>query len=244
MLDELPQAEPEVIKAFHKVLLDRKIGKYDIHPDVFLATAGNLAKQNAYAQKLGTTIQSRLVTLELSIDPELWVEHVAIPQKMDHRVISYVLANPSSLTSFDPNHTEHTFACPRTMDMLSKLIDGFDVSIEDKALYAGTIGEKHATQFIQYCTVYETLPSKDEVLGDPKEFALPDTNDKRFALITMLSDWADSDNFDSVVDAVLRFPAQFLVLFARIAGKRDSSILRHPRIADLQEAVGRAQQGR
>lgn len=243
LLDELPQAEPEVIKAFHKLILDRKIGSHNVHPNVVIAAAGNLVKHNAYARKLETSMQSRLVTYELSVDSNLWVEKVAIPMKMDNRVIAYVLAYPSSLTGFNPHHTEHTFACPRTMHMLSDLISGHEVVAEDKPIYVGAVGEEHGTKFLQFCLVYSSLPSKDEILSNPSSFIIPDSPDKRYALVTLLSEWVDSDNLETLINVALRLPAQFYVLFGLLVNMRNPGLISHPAMSELQLHIGNARLG-
>ena len=74
--------------------------------------AGNLETDNAIVQPMSTALQSRLAHLELVVDSKEWVNW-ATSNGIDHRITSYINFKPGNLYTFNPDHTDKTYASPR-----------------------------------------------------------------------------------------------------------------------------------
>jgi len=110
-LDEFNSASLSTQAAAYKLVLDRQVGKYNLHKNVAIVCAGNRETDNAIVNRLSTAMQSRLIHLELDIDVLTWLAWAAENQ-LDYRVISYIESRPEHLSQFDPNHNDKTFANP------------------------------------------------------------------------------------------------------------------------------------
>lgn len=218
-LDELPSASRATQAASYKLLLDRMIGGHQLHPNVVIAAAGNLASDKAIVNPLSTASQSRMVHLELQADYKDWLRFVAIPENYDSRIIGYLSQYENKLMAFDPNHQEFTFPCPRTWEFVNKLIgvEGTTVESQDIPLFAGTIGASTATDFVAFCQVYKDLISNEQIQQDPENCPVPEKVAAKWALITRLCDNGLKPEFiQAYVTYVERFPRQFQILFLRM----------------------------
>ena len=112
LFDELTSAVPALQSAAYKILLDRMVGLHHLHKHVALMAAGNLETDNAIVQPMSTALQSRLAHLELVVDSKEWVNW-ATSNGIDHRITAYINFKPGNLYTFNPDHTDKTYASPR-----------------------------------------------------------------------------------------------------------------------------------
>ena len=120
--DEFNSAPRSVQAACYKIVLDREVGQHKLNKRCVVVCAGNLLDDNAITVNLSTAMQSRLIHLVMRPDLNEWMENVAIKEHYDERVTTYLKMFPQHLMVFDPEHTDHTFACPRTWEFVNKLI--------------------------------------------------------------------------------------------------------------------------
>lgn len=111
-LDEFSSASLSVQAAGYKLVLDRQVGKYNLHKNVAIVCAGNKETDSAIVNRMSTAMQSRLIHLELDVDIKTWLSW-ASENGIDYRVVSYIESRPEHLHQFDPNHNDKTFACPQ-----------------------------------------------------------------------------------------------------------------------------------
>ncbi|WP_269519510.1 ATP-binding protein [Alteromonas sp. BMJM2] len=220
-LDELPHAPESVQKAAYKILLDRMVGGRKLHPQVAIVAAGNLESDGAFTSRSSTAMQSRLVHIELMVNTADWIAH-AQEQDYDPRVVSYIQYRPSNLQMFDPDHTDYTFACPRTWEFASKLLGKMkDVGPSALPLLAGTLGEGAAREFIQFLNVFEQLPSIQSIESGPETVNMPyNDGGTLFALSGMLADNVTKSNVNSLMRYVNRMPREFQVITIRDMSRR------------------------
>ena len=60
-LDEFNSADRDVQKSAYKLVLDRMVGQYKLHPSVRIVCAGNLITDRAIVTELSTAMQSRMI---------------------------------------------------------------------------------------------------------------------------------------------------------------------------------------
>lgn len=96
----------------YKLILDRKVGNYDLHPAVAMAAAGNLETDNAIVEEMSTALKSRMAHLTLMLDNRKWLDW-ATNAGVDYRITSYINFKPNSLYEFNPDSEDDTYACPR-----------------------------------------------------------------------------------------------------------------------------------
>ena len=206
-LDEMNSATPNLQSAAYKIVLDRQVGEYNLHPNTWVVCAGNKTTDKAVVNRLSTAMQSRLIHMNLVTNHNDWLEW-ANSHGIDHRVISFIKFRPERLHTFDPNHNDNTFACPRTWSFLSDIVgprDTFDYV--DYTLMAGTVGQGPATEFKAYCDIYTTLPTIEEMVDNPTQVKLPKDSepDKQYAVTTLISHNMNEDNIDKLIIKEARY---------------------------------------
>lgn len=223
-LDEANSAAKSVEAASYKVALEKEIGHRKLHSKCAVVMAGNLATDNAIVNELGTAMQSRLIHLQMKLDFEEWLDW-ASQAGIDHRVRSYISYCPTSLHQFDPQHSDRTFACPRTWEFASKLIEDRDkLDNEDQLLLAGTVSEGVAREFMGFCRIYQDLPQIDQICKDPENTPLSSDPATMYAVCGTIGAHAHKDNVNALMRYVLRMPLEFQIITLRDLVKRDDEL--------------------
>ena len=202
-------------------------GQKKLHEKVVITAAGNLATDRAIVNVLGTAMQSRVVHIEMEINFNEWLEDVALKQNYDRRIIGFLAQFPSKLMTFDPNHTDKTFCCPRTWEFMNRLLAVTDVTDDRVALYGGTISPGIAAEFVQFTKIYGSLINVREVITNPATAPLPEGAPMKWATVSMLMEKVDAKNFNALAEYMSRFDLTFRVLFFR------SVLVRNPEFRNL-----------
>jgi hypothetical protein len=142
-LDELNNAEPQMIKALYKVV-DKKVGNVKLSKNFAILGAGNLGAEFG-GNPLPWALTNRFESGVLIADAESWLSY-AEKAGVDKRIIAFVKSEPEA--NFNPKppggfvggDTHITWASPRAMMMLSDKITQF------KKVYADAKAEGHPIQ--------------------------------------------------------------------------------------------------
>jgi hypothetical protein len=211
-LDEINAAPPSIQAAAYKLVLDRQIGAHNLHKRVAIVCAGNKATDKAIVNRLSTAMQSRMIHLNLMVDPEAWLDW-ANASDIDHRVISFIKFRPELLHKFNPSHADDTFASPRTWEFLSKIIkDKPKFTRTDHAVLVGTVGEGPATEFRAFSEVYKDLPTIEDMIENPTLVNIPREPGHQYAMTTLISHHANDDTIESLMIVTKKLPIEFQVV--------------------------------
>lgn len=231
-LDELTSAPKHLQAPAYKLILDRLIGNHDLHPNVLMVAAGNLASDKAIVFEMSTALQSRLIHLELALDHAEWTDW-AIQNNVDSRVISFLQFKPEMLYTFDPAKDEKTFAAPRTWNFVSKLTKNKPVEQDDLPLLAGAISPGPAQEFISFVQIFSDLPKISDIIAHPTTIAVPQDPSIKFALATVLAEKMDDNNVSELGKFLERMPIEARVICLRLLRQRNPSLIRHKAIQDV-----------
>ena len=234
-LDELTSALPPVQAAAYKLILDRMVGLHKLHPMCFIVGAGNLESDNAVVHPMSTALQTRLCHLKLRLDLPEWLSW-AMDQKFDHRITDYLQFRKDHLYTFDPNHTDLTYASPRTWhmnnDVLVQSCNGDVKDIDFLALSSGYVTEGVSREFITFTDIYQSLPKMSDIMSNPESAIVPSDIGTLFALTGSLGQHAEKDNIDQVMKYILRLPLEYQVVTMRYVIKRDRGMKSFPLVAN------------
>lgn len=231
-LDEMNGASKAVQMAAYKLVLDREVGQQKLHPHLAMIGAGNLDTDNAIVNAMSTAMQSRMVHLEMGVDHEAWLEW-ASGAHVDYRVISYINFKPDELYKFNPDHDDKTFACPRTWEMVSKLIKDWGTIPHSKLpLLAGTISEGAARQFTGFCEIFQDLPTIAQIVANPTGINVPTEPSTCYALSGSIGVHANKSNIDALMKFIWRLPLEFQIVTMKDFIKREPTMLAVPAVKD------------
>lgn len=238
-LDEFNSANKAVQAASYKLILDRMTGQQPLHENTVLCCAGNLATDRAIVNPISTALRSRVITLIMQLNFEEWLLDVALKENYDPRIIAYLSQYPNKLMDFDPTNSEGSFCCPRTWEFMNKLITGKEVTNNKSALYAGTITEGVAVDFVQFTKVFKNMVNIRDVVARPRECPVPQDSATKWAVITHLMETVVKEVFGKVTTYISRFPMDFRVLFFRSIMVRKPELRHHEAFIDSAVSLGK-----
>lgn len=236
-LDELTNADDDVKKAAYKLILDRMVGQKHLHEKCVIVAAGNDVSHGALAGELGTALQSRVLHIEIELDFKSWMSW-AIDNDISQRIRDYLNfaenTGNSKLYTFKADHTDKTFASPRTWEFADKLlkIHGFD----DEDIYpllGGAVSAGVAAEFMQFQLVYANLPKIDDILKGPDWAPVPTELSSVFAMCGTLASAMTVTNASALMKYLNRLgqnQPEYIIITMIDAIKRDSSLKQHPEI--------------
>lgn len=229
-LDELSSAPIAVQAAAYKLVLDRMIGEFQLHPDVHIVCAGNLTTDGAIVNRQGTAMQSRLIHFLVKSDYKAWLDWADMKGDIDQRILAYVRFK-KEVNNFDPNHNDNTFACERTWEFVSKLIKNKPVvTLADQPLLGGAIGSGVAQEFIGFCQIYKDLITVEDILKDPENIAIPEERPTLYALSTAMSKEINQDNVEELMKFINRLDIEFQVITLHNAVQQNKALMITPAV--------------
>ena len=228
-LEELPSAVPMVQAALYQLVLDRKVGEYELPEGASLIACGNRESDRGVVHRMPTPLASRFVHLEILVDPDDWLAWGAA-NGIAPEVLFFVSMRPELLHDFDATSKEKAFCCPRTWEMVSNVVTrraGLDAGVE-RALFRGTVGEAAAVEFSAFLRVWRELPHPKAVLDDPGNAAVPENASALIALCGSLYRMADDVTLDAIVTYARRLRREVGEFLVGSCIRRDPDLQRSP----------------
>ena len=166
-LDELNSAPPSVQAAAYQLVLNKKIGQYELPDNVKIVAAGNRETDRGVTFRMPSPLANRFRHINMDVNFEDW-QQWAINNDVHPDVIGYLSFAKQDLFNFDPKTSSQAFATPRSWTFTSDIlkVDGFEEASarEQKAEIAGAIGEGMAIKFIEHRKIASNLPNPTEVI--------------------------------------------------------------------------------
>jgi hypothetical protein len=167
-LDELNAASPDVQKAFYSLILDRRIGSYELPAGSIVIGAGNRATDNALARPMASALVNRLIHVHLRASAADWFEWAGA-NNVHPWVLDYLTDRPDQLWSQAPK-TEEPFSTPRSWHMLSDALHSWGEAPDEemlKVLASGTLTPSHAAGFCGWVKIVRNSYGFEAILkGD------------------------------------------------------------------------------
>ena len=242
-LEELPSAVQMVQAAqaaLYQLVLDRKVGEYELPEGASLIACGNRESDRGVVHRMPTPLASRFVHLEIRVDAQDWLAWGAA-NGIAPEVLFYIQMRPDMLHRFDPQSREKAFCCPRTWEMVSNIVNrrnGLDPSVE-RALFRGTVGEAAAVEFSAFLKVWRELPHPRAVIDDPENAVVPANASALIALCGSLYRMADDINLGTIVTYATRLRREIGEFLVGSCIRRDPDLQRSP--AFIRWAAARTQ---
>ncbi len=239
-LEELPSAVPMVQAALYQLVLDRKVGEYELPEGASLIACGNRETDRGVVHRMPTPLASRFVHLEIRVDSEDWLKWGAA-NGIAAEVLFYITYQPDLLHRFDPQSKERAFPCPRTWEFVSNIVkhrNGLD-SAAERAIFRGAVGEAAAVEFAAFLNVWRELPHPRAVLNDPGNADIPENASALMALCGSLYRLATDVTMDAIVTFAQRLRREVGESLVGACVRRDPALQRSP--AFIRWAAARTQ---
>jgi len=223
-LDEFNSAPPATQAAGYQLILNRKIGAYELPENWRIVAAGNRDGDRGVTHRMPSPLANRLIHLDFSLDLDDWCTW-AVQNAIDTTVIAFLRFRSNQLHDFDAAKNPRAFPSPRSWSFVSQIISKNSLSAhEELEMLAGTVGEGAAGEFKAFRDTLKDMPNIDKILLTPDEVPVPTAPAIKYAVSTALAQRATSNNFDRVLKYADRMDPEFQVVLVRDALKRDASV--------------------
>ena len=211
LLDEFNSAPLSVQASAYKLVLDKQVGQYNLHPKVAIVLAGNKQSDRAITNRISTAMQSRLIHFNLEVSSEDWLSW-AEDNDIDHRIKSFIRFRPELLHKFNPTHSDNTFPTPRTWFFCNKLIKDKPITSNILPILAGTIGEGCSIEFKGFLDVYQEIPEFKDILAKPDKIKISEEPSHLYAITGMVANNINESNLPKLMAYIERLPKEFQVI--------------------------------
>lgn len=201
-LDEINLAPFSVMAAGYQLILDRRLGEYQLPKGWKVIAAGNRAEDNANVTKFPAPLANRFVHIDVEADEKVWRKY-ALKSQLNEQIIAFLGKFPQHLYKF-PKAGEKTFPTPRSWELASKLLTA-GLRIDN------AVGDGVASEFYAFINVYKELPDIDEILAG-KYNEVPKKIDVLWALSIALITRADPKHVPVILKYCSKMPKEFEVL--------------------------------
>lgn len=213
-LDELNSAAPSVQASAYQLILDRKVGEYELPSGWSIVAAGNREGDRGVTYKMPLPLANRFVHLDMEVNVDDWREW-AYKKELDERIISYISFKNEHLFTFDAKSDAKTFATPRSWEYVDSILKSAldaDVMLD---VISGAVGKEVAVGFLSFIKVMQRLPDIDAIL-DSGEGEYSNEVDVLYALSTgVVSKYLkdrDDKKLDNILSYTLKLKSEFAVM--------------------------------
>ncbi len=215
-LDELNAAPPLVQAACYQLILDRRLGDYELPAGWTALAAGNRESDRAVTHRMPSALSNRMVHLDFEADLDDWLEWAAASDILPE-IMAFMRFRPTLLHVFDPARNEKAFPSPRSWEFVSRMLAMKPPRETAHALLRGAVGEAAAAECIGFLDVCAQLPDVDAVLANPGEVVIPDDPAVMYALCESVARRASEAAMPGLGVLASRLPVEFGVLLMRAA---------------------------
>lgn len=230
LLDEFSASSRATQLAALQLLLDKRVGKYEVPDNTLMVLAGNRPIDRAGIERLSSAVINRIVQITLKTDADAWFDW-AINSQVDPRVLAFIKFRPDLLSDFNAStwDGDDGFASPRSWTMVSNMLTKGNVDTLPKdlrmAMIQGAIGQGAGTEFGSFIDIYLSLPDIDAMIKDPTSGSIPSEPSVKLAMVAAIAPKTTKENIGNVLTLLDRLPMEFAVLGIKITMRRDASVM-------------------
>ena len=227
-LDELNSAPPAVQAAAYQLILNRRVGTYELPAGVDIVAAGNRDGDRGVTYRMPAPLANRFVHLEAKVDFDDWQEW-AVTNGIHPEVVGYVGFAKQDLYDYDPKSPSKAFATPRSWSFVSDLLSDDDIDTDTlHNLVAGAIGDGLSVKFMAHRKVAAKMPKAIDILeGKVKSLEVKEVSAMYSLTVSLCYELKDSaekkdKDFNEKADRffeymMANFPTELVVMGAKTA---------------------------
>lgn len=184
-LDEITSAPPSVSAAAYQLILDRRLGEYQVPKGWAIFAAGNRQGDRGVTYSMPAPLANRFSHFEVETHLDDWVKW-AYDNGIDERIIGFLRFRPELLFDFDPAHNPVAFPSPRSWEFahrgLKKFADQTDLL---RGTLQACVGPAAGIELEAYVRRVDEMPDLDAILRG-EEARMPQEIDLQYAVAAAL----------------------------------------------------------
>jgi len=229
-LDEITSAPPSVSAAAYQLILDRRLGEYEVPDGWAIIAAGNRQGDRGVTYTMPSPLANRFSHFEFEVNLDDWVAW-AYQNEIDESVIAFLRFRPELLFDFDPAHNPVAFPSPRSWEFAHRALQKF---CEHPQLLLGAlqacVGSAAGIELHAFIANLENMPDLEAILRG-ETVSIPQEIDLQYAVAAALVGRAirvkNSPNALDIYEHLLNFAAKLK--------PREMGVML---VSDLQRAIG------
>ncbi len=231
-LDEITSAPPSVSAAAYQLILDRKLGEYQVPDGWAIFAAGNRQGDRGVTYTMPAPLANRFSHFEVETHLDDWVAW-AYENEIDERVIGFLRFRPELLFDFDPAHNPVAFPSPRSWEFAHRALKKFE-NTPSLLLptFQACIGPAAGIELNAFINSLDKMPDLDGIVNG-EEVPVPDEIDLQYAVAAALVGRAirakGKNAFASIVGNILKYAANF--------PQKEMGVML---VSDMHRAIGEA----
>jgi hypothetical protein len=184
-LDEITSAPPSVSAAAYQLILDRKLGAYQVPAGWAIFAAGNRQGDRGVTYAMPAPLANRFSHFEVEAHLEDWVAWAYV-NGIDGRLIGFLRFRPELLFEFDPARNPTAFPTPRSWEFAHRALQKFsDTPDLLTGALAACVGEAAGVEFAAYVSSLARMPDLDAIVSG-HDAAVPQEVDLQYAVASAL----------------------------------------------------------
>ncbi len=211
-LDEITSAPPSVSAAAYQLILDRRLGAYEVPPGWAIFAAGNRQGDRGVTYAMPAPLANRFSHFDVEANLDDWSQW-AYENNIDERLIGFLRFRPELLFDFDPARNPTAFPTPRSWEFAHRALQKFgdQPDLLGPAL-AACVGQAAGIEFSAYLANLSRMPDLDAIVeGRPAD--VPRDTDLQYAVAAALVARAirnkNGTNIKEMLGHILDYAAKF-----------------------------------
>ncbi len=229
-IDEINSAPPSVSAAAYQLILDRKLGEYEIPDGWAIIAAGNRQGDRGVTYSMPAPLANRFSHYEVEINIDDWVAW-AYANQIDERIIAFLRFRQDLLFDFDPSHNPVAFPSPRSWEFAHRALQKFQ-DMPDLLLGAlqACVGNAAGVELRAFIESLDQMPDLDAIVKG-EDVPTPSEIDLQYAVATALVGRAirarEQDDSATVHGNILNYAGKFR--------QREMGVMM---VSDMHRAIG------
>ncbi|MCB1763130.1 MAG: AAA family ATPase [Gammaproteobacteria bacterium] len=231
-LDEITSAPPAVSAAAYQLILDRRLGEYQVPEHWAIFAAGNRQGDRGVTYTMPAPLANRFSHFEVETNLDDWVSW-AYHNAIDERIIAFLRFRPELLFDFDPAHNPVAFPSPRSWEFAHRALQKFS---EHPLLLQGAlqacVGPSAGIELHAFVNSLDQMPDLDAITAGI-EVAVPNEIDLQYAVAAALVGRAirayGQGTGREIIGNILRYAGRF--------PQREMGVML---VSDMHRAIGSA----
>jgi len=229
-LDEINSAPPSVSAAAYQLILDRRLGAYEVPRGWAIFAAGNRQGDRGVTYTMPAPLANRFSHFEVDVNLDDWVAW-AYAHDIDERVIAFLRFRPELLFDFDPAHNPVAFPSPRSWEFAHNALQKFG---DRPGVLLGTlqacVGPAAGIELDAFVQNLDQMPDIDAIVRG-EEVPVPKEIDLQYAVAAALVGRAirarDEGSNTEVLGHILHYAGRF--------PQREMGVMM---VSDMHRAIG------
>jgi hypothetical protein len=223
--DELNAAPPLVQASLYQLVLDRRVGEYELPDGWQMIAAGNRAEDRSVVFRMPAALANRFIHIDFEPHFEDWSEWAG-PAGVSPVVISFLGVRRELLAPKASEADGVSFASPRSWHMLSDAFLALGTKAGSLEVYQGCVGKGAAIEFLEHAKKSLSIEAIERIIARPEDAVLPTNAGDLWVLVKHIAQRVKEPKVKAAFPSLLeRLGAEWAIRLARDAMRVDGSLV-------------------